>query len=260
MYGGCFLLTRFSKSLDVSKKIGRAIFYKTRGWAVEKVIRVFEGSRVDQKLQRQFEKLGCVSVLSHRPSCRNQPRYQTEFVSNNVTIKNSKEEKVLGIIFNNKLDFSTHLTSITKKANIELYVLNRVEKYKTPEQKNFLTSSFIKYQFLLMKYFRLIHQDYVSNFIALFFNANGKSIRWHCLEFFMILIEVYKYVNGLSQSLYISELRKNIYNLTNAHLFESQNPRTKRYGLDCIAYNASQILQSFPIKIKRLNFAKDFQT
>ena len=31
---------------------------------------------------------------------------QTGFVSNNVTIENSKEEKVLGITFDNKLDFS----------------------------------------------------------------------------------------------------------------------------------------------------------
>ena len=40
---------------------------------------------------------------------------QTDFVSNNVTRKNSKEEKVLGITFDNKLDFSSQLTSIAKK-------------------------------------------------------------------------------------------------------------------------------------------------
>ena len=43
---------------------------------------------------------------------------QTDFVCNNVTIKNRKEENALGITFDNKLDFSTQLTSITKKANI----------------------------------------------------------------------------------------------------------------------------------------------
>ena len=93
-----FYCTDFQKVFmcPLIKKIGRAIFYKTRGRAVEKVIQVFEGSRVNQKLQRQFEKLGCVCVLSHRPSCRNQPQYQTELVSNNVTIKNNIRTLVQG--------------------------------------------------------------------------------------------------------------------------------------------------------------------
>ena len=72
---------------------------------------------------------------------------QTELVSNNVTIKNSKEEKVLRVILDNIPDFSTHLTSITKKANIKLNPLTRVRKYMTPKQKSFLTSSFIKSKF-----------------------------------------------------------------------------------------------------------------
>ena len=67
---------------------------------------------------------------------------QTNFVS-----KKNKEEKFLGITFDNKLDISSHLTSITKKANIKLNNLSRVQKYMTPEQKTFLTSSFIKSQF-----------------------------------------------------------------------------------------------------------------
>ena len=57
---------------------------------------------------------------------------QTDLVSENVTTENSKEEKVLGITIDSKLDFM-HLTSITKKANIKLNVLTRVQKYMTPE-------------------------------------------------------------------------------------------------------------------------------
>ena len=45
---------------------------------------------------------------------------QTDLVSNNVTIRNSKEEKGQGIPFDNKLDFAKHLISITKRANIKL--------------------------------------------------------------------------------------------------------------------------------------------
>ena len=72
---------------------------------------------------------------------------QTDFVSNNATFKNGKEKNVLGITFDSKLDFSMHLTNITKKVNIKLNALTRVQKYMTSEQKTFLTSSLIKSQF-----------------------------------------------------------------------------------------------------------------
>ena len=49
---------------------------------------------------------------------------------------------------------------------------------------------------------------------------------------------------------YIFKLSKNIYNLKNDHLFESQNSRTKRYGLGRIAYRASQIWKIFLIETR----------
>lgn len=60
---------------------------------------------------------------------------QTYLALDNVTIENSKEEKINRITFDNKLDFPTHLTSITKKTNIKLNILTRVQKYMTPKKK-----------------------------------------------------------------------------------------------------------------------------
>ena len=74
-------------------------------------------------------------------------KLQTDLVSNNVTIRNSKNEKVLGITFDNKLYFAMHLTSITKIVNIKLNTFTRVKKYITPEQKTFMSSSFVKSHF-----------------------------------------------------------------------------------------------------------------
>ena len=39
----------------------------------------------------------------------------------------------------------------------------------------------------------------------------------------------------------IFKLRENTYNLINSHMFESQNPITKIFGLDSIACRASQL-------------------
>ena len=46
------------------------------------------------------------------------------------------------------------------------------------------------------------------------------------------------------------KLRQNIYNLRNFHSFESQNPKTKKFDLDSIAYRASQLLKNVPKKIR----------
>ena len=69
---------------------------------------------------------------------------QKDLVSNNVKIKNSKEEKVLGITVDSKLEFSTHLTNITKEANIKFNAFTGAQKYLTPEQNTLLILSFTK--------------------------------------------------------------------------------------------------------------------
>ena len=66
------------------------------------------------------------------------------------------------------------------------------------------------------------------------------------------MIEVYKHLNGLSPDIIsdIVKLRKNTYNLRNFHTFESENPRTKKFGLDSIAYRASQLWKNVPEEIR----------
>ena len=60
---------------------------------------------------------------------------QTNLVCGNETLKNSKQEKVLGVTIDNKLNFATHLSNITKNANIEFNALTKVQKYMTTDQK-----------------------------------------------------------------------------------------------------------------------------
>ena len=66
------------------------------------------------------------------------------------------------------------------------------------------------------------------------------------------MIEVYKYLNGLSPDIMsdIFKLRENTYNLRTFHIFESQNPKTKKFGLDSIAYRASQLWKNVPEEIR----------
>ena len=60
---------------------------------------------------------------------------QTNLVCSNKTLKNSKQEKVLGVTIEIKLNFATHLSNITKSANIKCNAVIRVQKYMNTDKK-----------------------------------------------------------------------------------------------------------------------------
>ena len=105
----------------------------------------------------------------------------------------------------------------------------------------------------------MILQSYRSEFERLLENANEKSVHQKCIGF--LLIEVYKYLNGLSPDIMntIFKLRQNTYNLRNFHAFESQNPRTKKFSLDTIAYRASQLWKNVPPQNKKFSLTFNVQ-
>ena len=51
------------------------------------------------------------------------PNKLPNFQYNNTAIKNGVSVKLLGVIVDNKLDFTQHLSTICKKANLKLYAL-----------------------------------------------------------------------------------------------------------------------------------------
>ena len=98
---------------------------------------------------------------------------------------------------------------------------------------------------------RLIQQNYTSDFEVLLENANDeKPVHQKCIE--LLMTEVYKYLNDLSPDIMSDffELKENTYSLRNFHIFEAQNPNTKTFGLDCIAYRASQLWKNVPEEIR----------
>ena len=48
---------------------------------------------------------------------------QTNLVCGNESLKNIKQEKVLGVTFDNKVNFETYLSNVTKNTNIKFNAL-----------------------------------------------------------------------------------------------------------------------------------------
>ena len=67
-----------------------------------------------------------------------------KIILNNNDIANPNEEKLLGILLKNKLNFDSHITSLCKKASQRLSALARTNHYFTSDQKSLLLNSVVK--------------------------------------------------------------------------------------------------------------------
>ena len=93
----------------------------------------------------------------------------------------------------------------------------------------------------------LVTNDYDSNFNELLESFHELSIHKTCISYLMI--EVCKYLHGLSPELMtdIFLYRENPYNVRNIRLFGCENRWLVRFGVDAIAFRASQLWQKVPI-------------
>ena len=68
---------------------------------------------------------------------------QFDLLCNDITLKHSSHEKILGVTIDNKLSFDEHIINICKTANKKLNALSRINHYMKQNQKEILLSSFI---------------------------------------------------------------------------------------------------------------------
>ena len=97
---------------------------------------------------------------------------------------------------------------------------------------------------------RIILNDYESPYPILLEEAHHITFTQRCIN--SLMIKLYKYLNGHSPDIMndIFKLRKNMYNVRNFHIFQTENPRSLKYGLDAIPYYANQLWQQVPIDIR----------
>ena len=69
------------------------------------------------------------------------------FVYDNTEMKNSKENKILGVIIDNKLRFKSHVKNLCKKISQRIWALSRSTNYLNNSQKKMIFNALIKSQF-----------------------------------------------------------------------------------------------------------------
>ena len=108
--------------------------------------------------------------------------FQTNLLCGNETLKNSKQEKILVVTIDNKLNFVTHLLNITKNAKIKFNALTNQKNIYSLHLLNRSSLMFCikncigRINSIYERCLSLIQQNYISDFEVLLQNANEKPV------------------------------------------------------------------------------------
>ena len=155
-----------------------------------------------------------------------------ELSINTEKVKNSSEEKLLGVTFDNDFSCNTHVKNMCKKASKKLHALYRVCKYITQKQRRIIMKAFIESQFgycplvwifhgnrtlnntmnkIQERALRLVYTDYHSTYDQLL--EKDGSYRNHHRNLQRLAIEIYKFKNKLGP-----EILNDIFEATTVHI------------------------------------------
>ena len=184
-------------------------------------------------------------------------------------IYNCENEKILGVYFDNKLNFKFHINNLCKKAGQKLHALARVSNFMSLTQRKVIMNAFVTTQFCYCpllwmchdrkshaqlnkiheRALRIIYRDHDSSFEVLLDKSGSVTIHHRNLQH--LAIEIYKALHNLSP-LFMSELftlREMKYNLRNGNALTSYKPCTS-YGIDSVSHLAPKIWNQIPTEIK----------
>ena len=141
--------------------------------------------------------------------------------------------------------------NVTKNAYIKFNTL-KISKIHATDQKTRIFSSFFKSQFTYCP----SRQNILL--VELIVYLEGQYALFNKTT---LLFSKSKYLNGLSPDIMsdILKLRKNTYSLRNFHIFKSEKPGTKRFGLDSIGYRPTQLWINVPEEIRNSTSLPVFQ-
>ena len=171
---------------------------------------------------------------------------------NNILIENSKEQKIIGGIIDNNLNFKSQINELCKKASQKIEALSRLPIYLYNSEKKLIFNVIIKSKFsycpqftyclliwmffsrtsnsminkLHEKLIKVILIDYSNNCNILLENNN--DICNHHINIQAVLIEVFKMKNELAPPIMVSILNKrfNNYNLREHQEFPTERKKT----------------------------------
>ena len=114
---------------------------------------------------------------------------QFDLICNDITLKHSSHEKLLGVTIDNKLSFDEHINNICKTANKELNALSRINHYMKQNQKEILLSSLIISRFSYCPLIWMFYSKKSTKKIKAVHERSLQILRNDCESLYTLLLE-----------------------------------------------------------------------
>ncbi len=196
-----------------------------------------------------------------------------------VTINESTEEKLLGVIFDKKLSFKQQVKSLCKKAGQKLHALSRISHFLDTEQLKRIMKAFILSQFnycplvwmfcdrtlnnkinhIHERALRITYKDMRSDFDTMLLRDN--SVPLHIRNLQLLMTEVFKTKLSLNPS-FMKDIfveKQVSYGLRGCHNLSLPQARTTCYGLETISFLGCRLWQALPNDLKQSDTLSSFK-
>ena len=190
----------------------------------------------------------------------------------NYNIQNSRCEKLLGIKFDNKLNFDEHVSTICSKASQKLHALARVGNYMALEQRKIIMRAFILSQFgycplvwmfhsrklnhrinrIHERALRIVYKDNNSTFKELLDKDNSFTIHEKNVQ--TLAIELYKVYYGLAPKIMnlVFPVKENVKH-ARENKFVTRNVKSVSYGTETLAHLGPKVWSIVPNDMKNFS-------
>ena len=177
-------------------------------------------------------------------------------------VKNSREEKLLGVKIDSKFSFENYVSSFCKKASQKLHALSRVVNFMDLAKCKSLMKAFITSQFnycpliwmfhsrqlnnrinkIQERSLRLLYKDNKLTFGDLLKLDNSVTIHQRSLQ--ILTTEIFKVKSSLAPEIMteIFEIKEPHYNLgSQANHFKRENVKSTHYGIQSVQHLGPKI-------------------
>ena len=198
----------------------------------------------------------------------------------NEMISNSAEQKILGIYFDNKLNFKCHLNKLCGRASQKIHALARVSNFMSFKQRKLIMDAFISSQFnycpliwmchsrgihtqinrIHERALRIVYKDNTLSFEKLLEKSGSVTIHHRNIQ--LLAIEICKALNNLSSPLMaeLFKIKESNYHLRKADSLMSNKPSSTTYGIGSITHLAPKIWEQIPAEMKCCKTLKLFKS
>ena len=191
-----------------------------------------------------------------------------------------RNEKLLRVHIDNKLNFDYHIEQLCDRAGKKLSALARVRQHFSFQKRRMLMKAFIESQFsycplvwmfhgrvmnkkintIHERALRIVYEDYTTSFTELL--AKDGSFTIHQRNIQSLAIEIFKTKNNLNpkfmKDIFMDKC-DNGYNLRRKDELRTKNIKSVRNGEDTLMYLGSKIWRIIPEKIRKSVSLSEFK-